>query len=124
VGEAGRWNARNLSGGVGLKNDQGEQIVTAYALHRPDGLWSVMLINKDPSGSHDVKIIFRTERAPKGFASSIDIVQFSDAQYQLSADRDQPKPLKSNPPLQFSPGQASAISLPAYSLTVIRGVVR
>ena len=108
-----------------LENDQREQIVTAYALHRPDGLWSVMLINKDPSESHDLKVIFQNRSGAKAsFASSIDIVQFSDAQYQLSADRNQPKPLKSNPPLQFSPGQASAISLPAYSLTVIRGVVR
>jgi hypothetical protein len=94
-----------------LENEQREQIVTAYALHRPDGLWSVMLINKDPSGPHDVKIIFENPSGTKAsFASSIDIVQFSDAQYQLSADRDQPKPLKSNPPVP-------ARLLPKWSLS-------
>ena len=85
-----------------LKNSQGEQIVTAYALHRPDGLWSVMLINKDPDQAHSVKIIFQNRLGARaGFVSPIDVVQFSEAQYQLSADRDQPKPIKSNPPARF-----------------------
>jgi hypothetical protein len=106
-----------------LKNSQDQQVVTAYALHRPDGLWSVMLINKDPNEAHDVKIIFQNRSGAKAsFVSSIEVVQFSDAQYQLSADRDQPQPIKSNPPARFNPGPpADAISLPAYSLTVIRG---
>jgi hypothetical protein len=106
-----------------LKNSQGEQIVTAYAVHRPDGLWSLMLINKDPARAHDVKVVFQNGSRMKAFNSSIEVVQFSGEQYQLSADREQPKPFKSDPPSRVTKGQGSAVSLPAYSLTVIRGSV-
>jgi hypothetical protein len=78
-----------------LKNSQGEQIVTAYAVHRPDGLWSLMLINKDPARAHDVSC-FPERIANEGVDSSIKVVQFSGEQYQLGADREQPKPIKSD----------------------------
>ncbi|HSQ23229.1 MAG TPA: hypothetical protein VLN44_02405, partial [Pyrinomonadaceae bacterium] len=87
-----------------------------------DGLWSLMLINKDPNLAHEVKIIFQDgSRAHAGFASPIEVVQFSGLQYQLNSDRDQPKPIKSVAPAHFTIGRTSAMSLPAYSLTVIRG---
>jgi len=108
-----------------LKNSQGEQIVTAYGLHRPDGLWSLMLINKDPNQTHDVKIVFQNGSSLNAtFDSTSEVVQFSGEQYQLSSDREQPKPIKSNPPARFTLGRDSAISLPAYSLTVVRGKLR
>ncbi len=106
-----------------LKNEQDEQIVTAYALHRPDRLWSVMLINKDPNQPHQVKVVFQNGSRRKAFDSPIDVIQFSGAQYQLNSDREQPKPIKSEPPARFTIGPASAVSLPAYSLTVVRGSV-
>jgi hypothetical protein len=106
-----------------LKNSPGEQIVTAYALRRPDGLWSLMLINKDPNQAHDVRIVFRNETRMKTFDSPIDVVQFSTGQYQLNSDREQPKPIKSNPPSHFTIKPDSAVTLPAYSLTVVRGSV-
>jgi len=104
-----------------LENAQGEQIVTAYALHRPDGLWSLMLINKDPNQAHDVKIVFRNASGTGTFAGASDVFQFSSRQYQLNADREEPRPLKSDPPARFTVGQSSTISLPSYSLTVVRG---
>lgn len=107
-----------------LKNEQGEQIVTAYALRRPDGLWSLMLINKDPDQPHDVKVIFQNGSLMKAFDSPIDVVQFSPQQYQLSSDRENPFPIQSDPPARFKATQTSAISLPAYSLTVVRGHVQ
>jgi hypothetical protein len=106
-----------------LKNSQGEQIVTAYALHRPDGLWSLMLINKDPDQPHDVKVVFQKGSRLNAFGSPIDVVQFSSQQYQLNSDREHPFPIKSDPPARFTIGPTSALSLPAYSLTVIRGSV-
>ena len=104
-----------------LENSQGEQVVTAYALHRPDGLWSVMLINKDPNQAHEVKIVFRNTSATKTFAGPMEVLQFSPQQYQLSSDRENPVPLKSDPPARFTVEQAAPLNLPAYSLTVIRG---
>ncbi len=36
------------------------EIVTAYALERPDGQWAVMLVNKDPSHAYAVQVDFDT----------------------------------------------------------------
>ena len=106
-----------------LKNSQSEQIVTAYALRRPDGMWSLMLINKDPNQAHAVKILFQKESGAGAFVGPIEVVQFSQQQYQLNSDREKPFPIKSDPPARFNATQTSAISLPAYSLTVVRGSV-
>jgi hypothetical protein len=106
-----------------LKNEQGEQIVTAYALRRPDGLWSLMLVNKDPDQPHDVKVLFQKGSGMNAFGSPIDVVQFSSQQYQLNSDREHPFPLRSDPPARFMATQTAAINLPAYSLTVVRGKV-
>jgi len=104
-----------------LKNSQGEQIVTAYALHRPDGLWSLLLINKDPSQVHEVKVLFHEGSDTGPFIGPIQVVQFSPRQYQLNSDREKPFPIKSDPPARFQAIQT--INLPAYSLTVVRGKV-
>lgn len=104
-----------------LKNSQGEQVITAYALHRPDGLWSLMVINKDPTQPHEVKIVFRRNSGTGAFAGSIKVIQFSPQQYQLSSDWEHPVPVKSDPPARFTVGESTPINLPAYSLTVIRG---
>jgi hypothetical protein len=102
-----------------LENSQGEQIVTAYALHRPDGLWSLLLINKDPDQAHEVKIMVQNSSRSGAFAAPIEVLQFSAAQYQLSSDRENPVPIKSNPPAHFT--RSAGLNLPAYSLTIVRG---
>jgi hypothetical protein len=32
--------------------------MTAYALDRPDGVWSLMVVNHDESNPHTVKVVF------------------------------------------------------------------
>jgi hypothetical protein len=108
-----------------LRNKEGEQLVTAYAVHRPDGLWSLMLINKDPNQSYKVRVNFRNEsnKRTSTFNGAVDVYQFSGAQYELNNDGDNPQPIKAEPP-QHSVVESvkeSSIELPAYSLTVIRG---
>jgi hypothetical protein len=44
-----------------LQDDAGDTLITAYAVKRPDGQWSLLLVNKDPSNSHEVKIAFSAE---------------------------------------------------------------
>jgi hypothetical protein len=107
-----------------LENDNREQIVTAYALHRPDGLWSVMLINKDPHRAHDVKLSFSKETGTSGFVAPFEVIQFSSQQYQLTPSHDDPRPIKSDPPARFTAEQSSPLSLPSYSLTVVRGRIQ
>ena len=57
------------------KPPKGEALVTAYAVHRPDGLWSLLLINKDPNRSYRVRIRFdnQTRRSRSVFTGPLDI---------------------------------------------------
>lgn len=112
-----------------VHNDDGEELVTAYAVHRPDGLWSVFLINKDPKREYSVRIKFQD--LGKGSMSSLegpfDIYQYSSAQYQLNGDQDNPYPIRADEPghrvVQSTPAKRTPISLPPFSLTVIRGAL-
>ena len=33
--------------------------VTAYAVHRPDGQWALLLVNKDKSRPHQVTVVLQ-----------------------------------------------------------------
>jgi hypothetical protein len=41
-----------------LLDEAGHNLVTAYAVKRPDGQWSLLAINKDPVNAHQVKFMF------------------------------------------------------------------
>ena len=109
-----------------VHNADGEELITAYAVHRPDGLWSLLLINKDPKRAYSVNVVFSgaSPRKVSPFKGPVDLFQFSGAQYQLNSDPNNPFPIKANPPAHkvIEKGESKAIDLPAYSLTVVRGV--
>ncbi len=107
-----------------VKNKSGESLVTAYALLRPDGLWSLLLVNKDPVHAYDVHMSFRNSQngSISAFSGPIDLFQFSAAQYQLNTDPKNPYPIKSGPPAHIRIENSNGrIILPAYSLSVARG---
>ena len=110
------------------RNEDGEQIVTAYATHRPDGLWSLLLINKDPRRTYRVHVEFKNAatHATMSFSGPLELSQYSRVQYQLNSDHDHPYPVKAQPPIHvmIQDSQNSSIELPPYSMTVIRGAVR
>ena len=108
------------------KANTNDPLLTAYAVLRPDGLWAVLLINKDPDNAHKVKIEFESKELPGkgleiGYAhGEVDVYQYSGNQYQLGADF---RPSRDWPPehqrLKF--GGTTTFNLPPYSLTVVRG---
>ncbi len=112
---------------VTAKNRQGDELITAYALKRPDDLWSLLLINKDPKRTIQTNIIFHNTRsgAHGYFLGSVDLYQYSDKQYVLGGPDSDPYPVKADEPehrvIQSSQTKATQITLPPYSLTVIRG---
>jgi hypothetical protein len=61
----------------------GHMLVTAYADLRPDGKWSVMLVNRDQDVAHTIKIAFHNkEDSPTmGFSGDVQTVIFGKAQY-------------------------------------------
>ena len=59
------------------------ELVTGYAVKRPDGTWSLMLVNRDQQNAHRVRIVFdRAGGKSDGFAGPIEISTFGSAQYQ------------------------------------------
>ena len=112
---------------VTATNSKGEGLITAYALKRPDDLWSLLLINKDPKRSFQTNILFHNARsgAHGHFLGSVDLYQYSDKQYLLGGPDSDPYPLKADEPehrvIRSSPTRVTQIALPPYSLTVIRG---
>jgi hypothetical protein len=103
----------------------GHVLVSAYAVLRPDGQWSLMVVNKDQENAHDVDISFDDARKAKAgfFVGPVSVISFGKQQYQWHAsakggfaDPDGP-PLKST----ITAGAATKFVMPAASVTVIRG---
>jgi F5/8 type C domain len=105
-------------------DEQGQPLVTAYALRRPDGHWSLLIINKDPVKTFDVglKILDRQTGDSNEPRLPADLYQYSRAQYLWHPERDLGHPLLDLPPAHtvIAPGASSSVSLPPYSLTVFR----
>jgi len=111
-----------------LKDAQGHVLVTAYALYRPDGQWSLMLINKDHEHSHPVHVTFHNADGKRDFhfADPVTEITFGKAQYQWHPDRkkghaDPDGPAKSS---LVTGGEGATYDLPAASLTVLRSRLR
>jgi hypothetical protein len=59
------------------------ELVTAYAVKRPDGKWAVMAVNRDQQTSHRVRIVFDESREKAAtFVGPVEISTFGSAQYQ------------------------------------------
>jgi F5/8 type C domain len=71
-----------------VRDKNGNVLVTAYPVERPDGQWSVMLINKDHDNDHSVKVKFADP--PTGhdryFSGGVDRVVFGAAEYDWHPD--------------------------------------
>ena len=110
----------------------GHTLVTAYAALRPDGQWSLMVVNKDQENAHEVKIAFDGTKAgasggaagsDAGFEGTVDVVTFGAAQYQWHAapagghaDPDGPAARST-----VNANASTKFTLPAASVTVLRG---
>src|SRR6185369_9076289 len=63
-----------------VKDADGNVLITAYAVKRPDGQWAVMLINKDHDHAHEVRVRFQ-DAMQKFFTGSTEMITFGKAQY-------------------------------------------
>ncbi len=71
-----------------VRSDDGSTLITAYAIERPDGQWSVMLVNKDRDNDHAVKVTFADPVSGHNhyFSGTVDRVVFGPAEYQWHRD--------------------------------------
>lgn len=110
-----------------IKDSDGNVLVTAYALQRPDGQWAVMLINKDHDNAHPVQIVFHDADSNKdrAFTGPVTSITFGKAQYQWHPSRKKGYADPDGPPAKFeiTARPDTLYNLPAASLTVVRGRV-
>ena len=108
-----------------LSDDAGNALVTAYAVSRPDGQWSILLVNKDSANAHSVKITFSSEHGKtlRQFAGKVSVTTFGAEQYvwhpqgaKSHADPDGPPAVSS-----IDAREGSEFQLPRASITVLRG---
>ena len=101
----------------------GHVLVTAYAVERPDGQWSVMLVNRDQANDHAVKVAFDAGKAQRHFAGPVDRVTFGSSEYQWHQEGVRGHADPDGPPSRSTvEGGADALyQLPKASITVLRG---
>jgi hypothetical protein len=71
-----------------IDDGAGRELVTAYAVKRPDGAWSLLVVNRDQENAHRVRIAFRgAAGAVAGFAGPVETATFGSAQYKWNPPR-------------------------------------
>jgi hypothetical protein len=106
-------------------------LVTSYAVQRPDGQWSLLLVNKDPVADHATRVAFDDldAKAPRSFVGPVAMITYGKAQYQWHASGVSGASGYAQPddPPRVSSVQAepsTEYTLPAASITVLRGRLR
>jgi len=110
-----------------IKDSDGNVLVTAYALHRPDGNWSLMLVNRDETNPHTIRIVFEDSRTKRNasFAGPVTLVTFGSEQYVWKNDGPNSHADPDNPPAATAivASSQTKFTLPKASITVLRGKV-
>jgi hypothetical protein len=110
---------------VDLKDSGGNQLVTAYALKRSDGAWSLMLVNRDQSSAHSVKVVFANGPRQAQFSGTVRVVSFGSEQYQWKNDELNSHADPDGPPVaaDVDAKASGSFELPKASVTILRGKV-
>jgi hypothetical protein len=94
---------------------------------RPDGTWSLMLVNRDENNPHTVRVVFDDSKRKRqaSFAGPVTVVSFGSEQYVWINDGPNSHPDPDHPPVTtLLQGPPSAFTLPKASITVLRGRVK
>jgi len=109
-----------------ITDAEGNLLVTSYAVRRPDGSWSLMLVNRDETNPHTVRVVFDDAKRNRhtSFSGPVTLVTFGSEQYVWINDGPDSHPDPDHPPVAaLLPGQPSTFTLPKASITVLRGRV-
>ena len=110
-----------------VKDGEGNVLVTSYALDRPDGNWSLMLVNRDEAQAHRVRVLFEDSASKRtaSFSGAVRQVSFGSEQYVWKDDGANSYADPDGPPVgrTLSGGPQATFVLPKASVTVLRGRV-
>lgn len=108
-----------------LKDSDGSVLVTSYAVLRPDGNWSLLLVNRDETHPHSIRIAFEDSKSKRtsSFSGPVMFATFGSEQYvwindgpNSHADPDGPVRVTT-----VEASSATTYTLPKASITVLRG---
>jgi hypothetical protein len=110
-----------------LVDDAGHDLLTAYAVKRPDGEWSLMILNKDASNAHEAAIDFEDggKETAARFTGTVKRVTFGAEEYvwrpSSAASHADPDGPAKREAVSWKDGQK--VWLPKASVTVLTGRV-
>jgi len=108
-----------------IRDSEGNALVTSYAVHRPDGNWSLMLVNRDENNPHGVRVVFDDSGKSASFSGPVTFVTFGSEQYVWINDGLNSHADPDNPPVATSvaANAGTTFTMPKASITVLRGKV-
>jgi hypothetical protein len=113
---------------TGINDGEGNVLVTSYALHRPDGQWAVMLVNRDENNPHTVRVVFDNSRNKRkaSFSGPVTLVTFGSEQYVWKNDAENSHAEPDGPSVGtvVPERRDRTFILPKASITVLRGEVQ
>ena len=108
-----------------IEDPAGHFLVTAYATLRPDGQWSLLVVNRDQWNGHKVWIAFQDAKGKTehSFSGPVMVKTFGRAQYQWHPDAKGGFAEPDGPIAEATVNASSdtQFDLPAASMSVIRG---
>lgn len=120
----GGGNHKLFVGSSDLRDGAGHRLITAYPVQFRDGQWSVMVINKDQSNPHNVRVLFDDGSGDsKPFSGPVTMVSFGSEQYVWRSEGMNSHPDPNDPPVRktVQAGPGVVFTLPRASLSVLRG---
>ena len=110
---------------TGIQDGEGNVLVTSYAVHRPDGNWSLMLVNRDETSPHRVRVIFEDSKSHRNasFSGPVALATFGSEQYVWKNDGPNSHPDPDGAPVArfMTASPETTFTLPKASVTVLRG---
>jgi len=95
-----------------------QNLISAFALKRPDQAWSVLVINRDPT--HAARLSVEGFSSAPGARDPAMLVTYSAAQYSWQADGPNGHPSRNDPPSRRTVRTEGPIVVPPWSVSVLR----
>ncbi|HVO57135.1 MAG TPA: discoidin domain-containing protein [Dongiaceae bacterium] len=108
-----------------LADDAGNALVTAYDVTRPDGEEALLLVNKDATNAHSLRIVFDGENGTtKKFTGKLTVSTFGAEQYVWHPEGAKSHADPAGPAAVATIDAGAEVVLPRASITVVRGRIQ
>ncbi len=110
-----------------LQDSSGEDLLAVYVVERPDGLWSLMIVNRDQENSYAIRVAFDTGEGKNAahFSGPVTIVTFGSDQYEWHSEGPNSSAQPDGPAVTstIQADSKSSFTLPRASITILRGKI-